>query len=79
MAFIPPRVIAPATCDRRPPHELPRKGAAMLELGEMQRLLVEITELFKTGSKADKRRAILKLKEVASIATTLGFTVGPKF
>ena len=50
----------------------------MSELGEMQRLLGEIAELLKSGSKPDRRKAATKLQEIAAIATTLGFTIQPR-
>lgn len=50
----------------------------MFELGEMQRLLSEIAELVKSGTRPDKRKAASKLQEIAAIATTLGFTIQPR-
>ncbi len=50
----------------------------MHELGEIQRLLSEIAELLKSGKPPDKRKAVNKLRELSSIATTLGFTIAPR-
>lgn len=49
----------------------------MHELSEIQRLLAEIAELLKVGRPPDKRKAVGKLRELANIATTLGFTIEP--
>ena len=43
----------------------------MLDLVEMQRLLSEIADHVKAGTRGDKRRAADKLKQLASIATTM--------
>lgn len=51
----------------------------MLELAELQLLLSEIASHVKSGSKSDKRQAAEKLQRLASIATTLGFTIRPRF
>jgi hypothetical protein len=48
----------------------------MSDMGEMQKLLTEISEHVKSGSKADNRKAATKLKQLAAIATTMGFTIG---
>ena len=50
----------------------------MFELGEIQRLLSETAELFKSGTRSDKRKAAVKLQAIAAIATTLGFTIQPR-
>ena len=50
----------------------------MFELGEIQRLLSEIATLVKSGTRAEKRQAASKLREIAAIATTLGFTINPR-
>ncbi len=50
----------------------------MHELSEIQRLLAEIAELLKVGRPPDKRKAAGKLRELANIATTLGFTIEPR-
>lgn len=49
----------------------------MSELGEMNKLLSEIAEHLKAGTKSEKRKAVVKLHQLASIATTMGFTIGP--
>lgn len=41
----------------------------------IDRLLHEVTAHLKTGEKVDKRDAFEKLRRIASIATTLAFTV----
>lgn len=51
----------------------------MSDLAEMERLLSEIAGHFKSGTKADKRRAADKLNQLAAIATTLGFTIRPQY
>lgn len=50
----------------------------MNELGEIQRLLSEIAGLLASGKPPDKRKAVGKLREMAAIATTLGFTIEPR-
>lgn len=50
----------------------------MSELAELQKLLSEIAGLVKTGTRSDKRKAADKLERLASIATTLGFTIRPQ-
>ena len=49
----------------------------MLDLVEMQRLLSEIADHVKAGTRGDKRRAADKLKQLASIASTMCFTIRP--
>jgi hypothetical protein len=51
----------------------------MLEISELQQLLFEIAGLVKSGTRSDKRKAADKLQRLATIATTLGFTIRPKF
>lgn len=48
---------------------------SMSDLAEMQRLLAEIAGHVKAGTKADKRHAADKLKQLAATATTLRFTI----
>jgi hypothetical protein len=50
----------------------------MSELGEMQLLLVEIADHVKSGSKRERRKAAIKLQQLAGIAMTLGFTLRPR-
>jgi hypothetical protein len=50
----------------------------MSDLMEMQRLLAEIIGHFKTGTRAEKRRAADKLNQLAALATTMGFTIRPQ-
>ena len=50
----------------------------MFELAEIQRLLAEVAEHVKAGTKADRRKAAGKLQQVAGIASTLGFTIQPR-
>lgn len=47
----------------------------MSDLVEMQRLLAEIAGHVKSGTKGDKRRAADKLKQLAVLATTMGFMI----
>ena len=49
----------------------------MSDLAAMQKLLSEIADHFKAGTKADKRHAADKLNQLAAIATTMGFTIRP--
>ena len=49
----------------------------MSELGEMQQLLSEIAEHIKSGTKPDRRKAAVKLQQLAGIATTMGFVLAP--
>lgn len=50
----------------------------MSDLADMSRLLSEIAELMRGGTKADRRHAVEKLNQLANIATTLGFTMRPQ-
>lgn len=50
----------------------------MSDLALLQQLLSEIDGHVKAGTQADRRRAADKLNRLAAIATTLGFTIGPK-
>lgn len=50
----------------------------MHELSEMQQLLQEIAEHLKSGTKPERRMATVKLRRIAAIATTLGFTIQPR-
>lgn len=50
----------------------------MHELAELQQLLVDIDRLVRSGTRVDKRQAADKLQRLASIATTLGFTIRPQ-
>jgi hypothetical protein len=54
------------------------KEDVMSDVGDMQNMLSEIALLLKSGTKADKRQAADKLQRLATIASTLGFTVRPK-
>ena len=47
----------------------------MRELSDLQRLLSEVAELLKSGTAANKRQAVSKLREMAATASTLGFTL----
>lgn len=47
----------------------------MTDVAAMKQLLEEITQLVRSGSKADKRHAVDKLNQLAAIATTLAFTM----
>ena len=50
----------------------------MNELSKIQKLLSEIADLLKAGRPPDKRKAASKLREMSTIATTLGFTIEPR-
>ena len=47
----------------------------MNDLAEMQQLLKETADLLKAGSKADKRKAVVKLERLCAIAGTLALTL----
>ena len=44
-------------------------------LSDMHRLLVEVNEHMKSATKSDKSAAAAKLARVASLASTLAFTI----
>ena len=47
----------------------------MNDLAEMQELLKDAAGLLKAGSKADKRKAVVKLERLVAIAGTLALTL----
>jgi hypothetical protein len=44
----------------------------------IQHMLAEIAEHLNAGTQADRSAAVLKLHRVASVATTLAFTIKPR-
>ena len=58
------------------PQRWPKQGdCAMNDLAEMQQLLKEAADLLKAGSKAGKRKAVVKLERLVVIAGTLALTL----
>lgn len=47
----------------------------MNDLAEMQQLLKETADLLKAGTRADKRKAFVKLERIGLIAGTLALTL----
>ena len=47
----------------------------MTELAEIQRLLQEIADHLKSGSKAERRAAITKLERINALSSTLALTL----
>ncbi len=47
----------------------------MDDLAQMQHLLKETAEFLQSGSKADKRKAVVKLDRIGAIAGTLALTL----
>lgn len=47
----------------------------MNDLQEIQNKLKEISELLQTDSKKAKRKAAVRLKEIATISTTMAFSL----
>ena len=47
----------------------------MNDLAEIQQLLKEVADLLRAGSKADKRKAAVKLDRIGAIAGTLALTL----
>ena len=44
-------------------------------ISEIQRLLQEIVDHLKAGTKTDMRKAVTKLERMATLASTLAFTI----
>ena len=44
-------------------------------ISEIQRLLQEIADHLKSGTKTDTRKAVTKLERIAALASTLAFTI----
>jgi hypothetical protein len=53
------------------------KEVGMADLAQLQRLLSEIACHIKADTRIDRRQAADKLKELAGLATTMGFTIRP--
>jgi hypothetical protein len=44
-------------------------------INEIQRLLQEIVDLLSSGTKADSRKAVAKLEQIAAVASTSALTI----
>jgi hypothetical protein len=44
-------------------------------ISDIQRLLQEIADHLKSGTKTDMRKAVTKLERIATLASTLAFTI----
>jgi hypothetical protein len=44
-------------------------------ISEIQRLLQEIADHLKSGTKTDTRKVVTKLQRIAALASTLAFTI----
>ena len=50
----------------------------MEELTSIQKLLVEIGDLVKSGLRPDRRKAAAKFREIGVIATTMELSIRPR-